>query len=190
MAGKAPSEINIRELLFPRSILTDEHFSMPLPIMERVIIFGAGHIAQALTPISSMVNFRITIFDNREEFACKDKFPHAQNVILGDFTKISDYLDLAAEDYCVVVTSGHSYDFEVQKQILRKNLAYIGVIGSKGKIAHTNNLLIKEGISEERLKGIYTPIGTEIKAVTPEEIAVSIAGEMILVRANHKENYK
>lgn len=190
LAGRISEKIDLKELLQAKSILTDDHFSMPLPIMERAIIFGAGHIAQALTPILSMVDFRVTVFDNREEFARKEIFPAAEEVILGDFTKISEHIDLEPKDYCVVLTSGHSFDFEVENQILRKDLAYVGVIGSKGKTAFINNLLMEQGISEERLQDVYTPIGTKIKAVTPEEIAVSIAGEMILKRANYKEIIK
>lgn len=94
---------------------------------------------------------------------------------------------LTAEDYVVVMTNGHVHDLEVQEQALRKTLAYIGVIGSRTKIAAVNEQLRDAGIPEEAIETVHTPIGTPIRAVTPEEIAVSIAGEMICQRAIRRE---
>ena len=87
----------------------------------------------------------------------------------------------------VVMTNGHSHDYEVQEQVLRGRLAYIGVIGSRAKTAAVNAKLRAAGVPEEAIASVHTPIGTAIKAVTPEEIAVSIAGEMIYVRALRRE---
>ena len=169
------------------AVLSDKYFSMPLPIGERAIIFGGGHIAVSLAPILESVGFRVTVMDNRQEYAEPDRFPYAERVICGEYTNISDYIDLSKEDYVVVMTNGHSFDFQVQEQALRHELAYIGVIGSKSKTAAVNAKLMDKGIPAEVLKKVHTPIGTPIKAVTPEEIAVSIAGEMILVRAERRE---
>lgn len=169
------------------SVLTDKYFSMPLPIGERAIIFGGGHIALALVPLLKSVGFRVTVMDNRQEYAYPERFPDAENVICGDYLRISDYIELNSEDYVVIMTNGHKHDFEVEEQMLRQDLAYVGVIGSRSKIASVNARLKERGISDEALKMVHTPIGIPIKAVTPEEIAVSIAGEIILIRAERRE---
>ena len=165
----------------------EAYFCAPLPIGERVVIFGAGHCAQALAPIAHTVGFRVTVFDEREEYANRENFPMAEEVIVGDYTKIAEYLHLTAEDYLVVMTSGHSYDLEVQDQVLRGDFAYVGVIGSRKKTAAVNQRLRERGVAEEAIVKVHTPIGTSIKAVTPEEIAISITGELIYERALRRE---
>ena len=97
-------------------------------------------------------------------------------------------MTIGDDDYVVIMTNGHRHDFVVEEQVLRGQYAYIGVIGSRTKTASVNALLRQAGISEEAIAAVHTPIGTAIKAVTPEEIAVSIAGEMICVRATRREN--
>lgn len=161
--------------------------SLPLPMGERAVIFGGGHCSQALAPLLKTVGFRVTVMDCREEFASPALFPEAERLICGDYGRISDYLTLTEEDYVVVLTSGHTYDFTVQEQVLRGPLAYIGVIGSRAKTAAVNRRLREAGIREEDIARVHTPIGTAIKAVTPAEIAVSIAGEMIYERALRRE---
>ena len=162
-------------------------FTMPIPVGERALIFGAGHIARALVPLLHTVGFRPVVFDDRPQFATRERFPQADQVICGDFTRIRDYLTVGAEDYVVIMTNGHEYDYQSQVQVLRGETAYVGVIGSRKKTAFVNQRLREAGISEEAIAFVHTPIGTAIKAVTPEEIAVSIAGEMILVRAQRRE---
>lgn len=162
-------------------------FAMPLPLGEMVYVFGGGHIARALVPLLHTVGFRVTVFDNRSEYAEAADFPQAEKVICGDYERLSDYVNISGEDYIVVMTNGHSHDFIVQEQILRQSFAYIGVIGSSRKTAAVNAKLMEAGIPKEATELVHTPIGTKIKAVTPEEIAVSIAGEMILVRATRRE---
>ena len=171
----------------PGCMLTEVGFSMPLPIGERAIIFGGGHIARALAPLLHGVGFRVTVMDNRAEFADPADFPGAERVICGDYLKLSDYVNLTDQDYVVVMTNGHSHDFDVQEQALRQKLAYIGVIGSRRKTAVVNKRLRDAGVPEEGIAQVHTPIGTDIKAVTPAEIAISIAGEMILERAIRRE---
>ena len=168
-------------------LLAEGCFFMPLPIGERVVIFGGGHCGLALVPVLQSVGFRVTIFDDRPEFARPERFPQAEQVIWGDYTKLNDYLTLTGEDYVVVMTAGHKNDFYVEEQVLRGPLAYIGVIGSPAKTASVNERLRERGIGEAAIVSVNTPIGVEIKAVTPEEIAVSIAGKLILVRARHRE---
>ena len=162
-------------------------FCLPLPIGERVILFGGGHCAQALAPLLHTVGFRVTVFEEREEYGCRENFPTAEQVILGDYTRISDQLLLTEEDYIVIMTNGHSFDLEVQDQVLRGDFAYVGVIGSRKKTAAVNRQLRDRGISQEAISRVHTPIGTPIKAVTPEEIGISIAGELIYTRALRRE---
>ena len=164
-----------------------DRLSLPLPVGERALIFGAGHIARALTPLLRTVGFRPVVFDDRPGFAVPENFPQADETICGDYERIDDYLTVTPEDYVVIMTNGHVHDFQVEVQVLRKTAAYVGVIGSRKKTAFVNQRLREAGIGEEAIASVHTPIGTAIKAVTPEEIAVSITGEMICVRATQRE---
>ncbi len=160
---------------------------LPLPVGERVVIFGGGHCALALVPVLRSVGFRPVVFDDRPEFANPARFPEAETVVCHDYTDIASGLVLTPEDYAVVMTSGHSHDLEVEKQLLRRPLAYVGVMGSRTKTAYVNQKLRESGIPEEAIQRVHTPIGTAIKAVTPEEIAVSVTGELIYERALRRE---
>ena len=164
------------------------HIALPLPIGERAILFGAGHCSLALCPLLTTVGFRVTVVDDRPELVTKERFPTADAVICCDLDRVTETVSIGEEDYVVVMTNGHSHDFAVQEQVLRGKYAYIGVIGSRAKTASVNARLREAGISEAAIASVHTPIGTAIKAVTPEEIAVSIAGEMICVRATRREN--
>lgn len=166
---------------------TKTSFTMPLPVQDRAVIFGGGHCTQALVPVLSRIDFRITVIDNRPELSLPKLFPEAEAVLCGDYFHISDYLDLTPSDYVVVMTNGHTHDFDVLRQILQNPPAYVGVIGSRRKTAFVNQKLLECGIDKEVLSRVHAPIGTAIKAVTPEEIAVSIAGEMIYERALLRE---
>ena len=165
----------------------DRSFSMELPVGERALILGAGHIARALVPLLRTVGFRPVVLDDRPGFATAENFPQADETICAAFTPLEDSVTLAPEDYVVIMTNGHEHDFQCEVQVLRRETAYVGVIGSRKKTAYVNQRLREAGIPEEKIAFVHTPIGTAIKAVTPEEIAVSIAGEMICVRAARRE---
>lgn len=171
----------------PGAALLDGRFYVPLPVGERVVIFGAGHIARALVPLLRTVNFRPVVFDDRPEYAVSAAFPKAEAVICGDFRNIQASLTVTPEDYVVIMTSGHLHDLEAEEQMLRLKTAYVGVIGSRSKIAFVSQRLREAGIPEDAIASVHTPIGTPIRAVTPEEIAVSIAGELICCRALRRE---
>lgn len=160
---------------------------VPFRPSERAILFGGGHVAAALAPILKSIGFRVIVMDDRPEFADPARFPDASQVVCGDFRRLSDFLTFREDDYAVVVTSGHVHDFEVEEQILRQEFAYIGVMGSRRKTALINAKLREAGITEEQFAKVHTPIGLNIGAVTPEEIAVSIAAEMIQVRAERRK---
>lgn len=163
------------------------HMAIPLPVGERVVLFGGGHCSLALCPLLSTIGFCVTVVDDRPELITPQRFPSAERLLCCDLEALPPDLSIGAEDYVVVMTNGHSHDFAVQRQVLTGKYAYIGVIGSRAKIAGINARLREAGISEAAIASVHTPIGMAIKAVTPEEIAVSIAGEMILVRATRRE---
>lgn len=167
--------------------LEENRFSMPLPIGERAIIFGGGHCALALAPLLQSVGFRVTVFDERAEFVTRERFPLAEKLLCGDYQRIVDSVDFSGEDYIVVMTNGHRHDLAVEEQVLQHAFAYLGVMGSKKKTAAINEELLRRGVTEETLSRVHAPIGLAIKSATPEEIAVSIAGEMILRRAQRRE---
>lgn len=150
----------------------------------RVYVFGGGHVAQELVPVLAHVGFRCVVMDDREEFTKPELFPAAEEIILGDFRRISDYAAIGGEDYVCVMTRGHAYDTVVQARVLKCSPTYCGVIGSAHKAAGVRRTLKEEyGLGEEELDLVTTPIGLNIKGETPAEIAISIAAQMILHRA-------
>ena len=154
----------------------------------RVYIFGCGHVSQELEPVLTHVGFRCVVMDDREEFAKRELFPTAEEVKLIDFSRIADSVTIGEEDYICVMTRGHAFDTVIQAQVLKCRPAYVGVIGSKKKAAGVRKILQEEyGLSEEELNIVTTPIGMEIAAETPAEIAISIAGQMIQVRAQRNK---
>jgi len=183
LAGGAPRLFSAEECAQGQ----DNCFALPVLAGERAVIFGAGHCARALCPALAAVGFRVTVYDNRMEYAQAACFPQAESVICAEFDEIGKHLLLAPEDYAVVMTSGHEHDFAVLEQILRLPLAYAGAIGSRKKTAVVNSRLLASGIAQEAIDRLHAPIGLAIMAATPEEIAVSVAAEMILARAKRRE---
>ncbi len=159
-------------------------FAEQINTSGRVYVFGGGHVAQELVPVLAHVGFRCVVMDDREEFTKRELFPGAEEVICGDLQKIRDYMELGSEDYVCVMTRGHAYDTVVQAQVLKCRPTYCGVIGSAFKAAGVRKTLKEEyGLLEEELDLVTTPIGLNIKGETPAEIAISIAAQMILHRA-------
>lgn len=155
----------------------------------RVYVFGCGHVAQELVPVLAHVGFRCVALDDRPEFARKELFPDAEDVILCDFERLSESITVTEEDYVCVMTRGHAFDAVVQAQMLMTDACYIGVIGSARKKAGVYQRLKEEyGFADEVFSRITSPIGLPIKAETPAEIAVSIAAQMIEFRATRNES--
>ncbi len=148
-----------------------------------VYVFGGGHVAQELVPVLSHVGFRCVVMDDREQFANDRVFPKAERTVVGDMNRISDYLTIKKEDYVCVMTRGHVFDYLVQRQVMACHPRYIGVIGSRSKIGVVTEKLMADGFSREEIDACHMPIGISIRAETPAEIAISIAGELIRVRA-------
>lgn len=160
------------------------YFAEPVSRNGRVLIFGGGHVSQALVPVLAYVGFRPLIFEDRPQFADASLFPAAIETILGDFNNISDKLEIGASDYIAIMTRGHQNDYEVLAHALRSPASYIGLIGSRSKIAATRQRISELGIAPEEFdRRVHTPIGLSIGAETPAEIAISITSEMIAHRA-------
>lgn len=162
-----------------------KYYVEPLVRAGQVYVFGGGHVAQELVPVLTHVGFRCVVMDDREAFANPQVFPDAQETVVGDMGKIADYLTIKEADYVCIMTRGHKADYEVQRQVLACHPRYIGVIGSRNKIGAVTEKLLADGFSLEEIQSCHMPIGTRIYAETPAEIAISIAGEMIAVRAGH-----
>ena len=157
----------------------------PIVRAGRVYLFGAGHVGRALVPVLRYVGFEVTVFDERAQLATPESFPDAREIVVGDFRHIFEKVSLTADDYAVIMTPGHQADYEILEQVLKTDATYIGCIGSKKKVALTREKLAAAGFSQRDIDRIHAPIGLAILAETPEEIAVSIAAEMIRHRAEH-----
>jgi xanthine dehydrogenase accessory factor len=149
---------------------------------EEVLIFGAGHIASYVSKLAKTVGFKVTVIDDRKEFANQDRFPEADEIIAEETEKALTHLRISPSTYIIVLTRGHLKDEEVIGSIIRSDAAYIGMIGSRKKNATVFQRLTGKGISREELDKVHAPIGIDINAQTPEEIAVSIIAEIIQVR--------
>jgi xanthine dehydrogenase accessory factor len=159
------------------------YYSEPLTRAGRVYVFGGGHISRELVPLLARLGFSCAVFDSLPAFASKEALPDADALYVGDFENISGSVMITENDYVVIMTRGHAFDFAVQAQALRLRPRYIGVIGSRKKIAFVSQKLRELGFSQAEIDSVRTPIGLDIGADTPAEIAVSIAAELIMARA-------
>lgn len=149
----------------------------------RVYIFGGGHVSQALVPALAAVGFRCVVLEDRPEFCRPALFPGAVETRLVDLTRIADYITVKKQDYAVIMTRGHQFDQILQAQMMHTPACYIGVIGSRRKSTGVFANLRAQGFSDADLARITTPIGLDIRAETPAEIAVSITAQLICKRA-------
>ena len=149
----------------------------------RLIILGGGHISKELCSFAVKTGFTPWVIDEREEFANTSRFPDAEKVICAPFMEALAGMQVTSCDYVVIVTRGHSCDGDCLRYLLERELpGYLGMIGSRRRVQAQFAMFRKEGVPQERLDFVHTPIGLDIKAVTPEEIAVSILAELILVK--------
>lgn len=149
---------------------------------KKLVICGGGHISIPLIKIARMLGFHVTVLEDRLLYADNARKAGADKVICDSFSEGLKIIDGDEDTYFVIVTRGHRHDECCLENIVMKRNAYIGMIGSRSRIAKVRTSLIEKGIKEEILKEVHSPIGTDIKAETPEEIAVSITGEIILVK--------
>ena len=147
----------------------------------QLVICGGGHVALDLCSVGKMLDFNVTVIDDRKEFANESRFNIADKVICKSFEEALSEVN-GNNIYFVIVTRGHKDDRKCLEIILNKNYKYVGMIGSKGKIAMVKSKLLQAGYTKEELNKVYTPIGLDIGAETPAEIAISIAGEIINIK--------
>jgi xanthine dehydrogenase accessory factor len=152
-------------------------------IPHRVYIFGAGHVGEKLGWILDFVDFPVTVLDDRPEFASKERFPYANVRVMENFEKSFDVLDIDRYSFIVIVTRGHVHDGTVLGLALKTNAGYIGMIGSRRKRDGIYQRLLNSGYTKDDLDRVHAPIGIPIGDETPEEIAVSIAAQLIKVRS-------
>jgi xanthine dehydrogenase accessory factor len=160
----------------------EDLFIHPIRPPDTLYIFGAGHISAALAPLAKQVGFEVIIIDDRPDFASRQRFPAADDVMALPFSEAFQHIDITATTYLVIVTRGHAHDRDVLHLAINQPCAYIGMIGSRKKRDAIYQWLTNHGISEDRLAGVHCPIGLNLGAQTPEEIAVSIVAELIQVR--------
>ena len=160
----------------------------PVTDNPRLVLFGAGHIANQVSKIASLMDFEITIIDDREEFLNSERFPEADYIIVERYTDYLKKYEPEKNDYVVIITRGHQYDYEVLSSVIDKQCKYVGMIGSSKKIREVFTKLREDDkVSEELLETVHTPIGLSIGAETTAEIAVAIMAEIVQVRRKNNE---
>ena len=159
----------------------------PIVPAPRAYIFGGGHISLFVAKIGKMTGFEVVVIDDRPQFANRERLPDADEVIAEEFELALPKLKVNRSHYLVIVTRGHAYDLEVLEWAVKTQARYVGMIGSRRKIQIVYTSLKEKGIPPEALERVHAPIGLDIGALTPEEIAVAIVAEMIQERRRGKE---
>ncbi len=189
VCGDEPDREILPKLLSSRPVYLEGEISWyaePVVKAGTVYVFGGGHVSREVVPLLARVGFSVAVYEDREIFADTALFPDACRVILGDFNHIEEHVSLTEYDYVVIMTRGHQADFEVLSQALKAPCTYIGCIGSRKKITITKRRILDLGFDETDFERVHAPIGLPIRAETPEEIAVSVAAELILHRAQNQ----
>jgi len=157
-------------------------FIEPILPPASLYIFGAGHVSVNLYKVARSAGFDVTVVDDREAYANRERFPEAREVIAEDFDQAMARLDPAESAYIVIVTRGHRDDMRVLRWAVQTRARYVGMIGSRRKTIAIFKELQKEGLSADLFERVHAPVGLDIGAITPEEIAVAITAELIAIR--------
>jgi len=165
-------------------------FIEPVVPQPRLYVFGAGHISKSISKIATLAGFATVIVDNREAFANVERFPEADEVFAEEYEDVFPKLPIRDTSYLVIVTRGHRDDMRVMRWAVGTNAKYIAMIGSKRKVIGVVKELEKEGIPREAFERAFAPMGLDIGAITPEEIAVSIVAEMIAMRRAPESDWR
>ncbi len=160
----------------------------PYMPLNELIILGGGHIALPLVSMGRLLGYQVTVVDDRPEFVSSERLSEANRRICCSFDDIEDRLTLGPGSSVIIVTRGHKHDLECLRKVIKYPLAFLGMIGSRRKVNMTRQLMIQEGYDIEKINKIHMPVGLDIGAQTPGEIAVSIAAEMIRVRRGGSAN--
>lgn len=153
-----------------------------IPTLPTLLIVGSGHVAQPLCEVGVMLGFRTVILDDRVKYANRERFPHADQIIVSDFVRALESFPFTKQTYVVLVTRGHNFDEISLRTVIDKPHAYIGMIGSKRRVKGIKQRLEEDGFPREAIDRIYSPIGLDIGAETPAEIAISVGAELVNVR--------
>jgi len=194
--GKAREALQTRKSQLVRYDLTDDFveesglicggqmqvYIEPIEPAPHLYIVGAGHVAQHLARVAKPVGFRTHVLDDREKFANRERFPDADEITVDSIPEWLHRADVPSHAYVVVVTRGHRHDLDALRALAARDLRYLGLIGSKAKVKRIYDALVAEAMPLECLCRVHAPIGLDIGAITPEEIAVSILAELIAVR--------
>ena len=181
LEGRRTSKQGVHELKSasgtPIQVYVEAHHPHP-----DLVIVGAGHIAQPLCSMGAVMGFRVIVVDDRPDFATRERFPEADRVVRVDFRDPFADIPIHSTSYIVLVTRGHKYDFECLRHLLKTEVEppYVGMIGSRRRIRAAFSQLQGEGMPKDRLSRVRAPVGLDIGAETPVEIAVSVAAEIIL----------
>ena len=165
-------------------------FIEPVLPVPRAYIFGAGHISKSLSQIATVAGFASVVIDDREAFASRERFPEAEEVHAAEYEEIFPKLPINETSYLIIVTRGHRDDMRVLKLALATPARYIAMIGSKRKVIGVIRELEKEGVPPAAFERLHAPMGLDIGAISPEEIAISVTAEMIAVRRNAESNWR
>ena len=159
-----------------------EVFIEPVEAAPDVYVFGAGHVGQFVAEFAHEVGFRVHVIDDREKFASRERFAEGIDVVVEHIPTWLENHPLPPTAYGVIVTRGHTHDLDALRALVKSPLRYVGLIGSKAKVRRIFDALLEEGASADTLKPVHAPIGLDIGAITPQEIAVSIVAELIAVK--------
>jgi len=159
-----------------------EVFLEPIPHRETLFLFGAGHIAQSTAAIGKMMGFRIVVVDPRPDYNNRERFPQADVLVVKDYKDAFGELQVTYNDYIIIYTPGHILDEECLTFAVSTDAKYIGMIGSKKKALEVKKRVEEKGANPEQIKRVHSPVGIEIGAETPEEIAISILAEIIQIK--------
>ena len=154
----------------------------PLAPTPRLYVIGAGHVGQHLARAAADAGFRVHVVDDREKFANTERFPAAHEIVVAPLTEWLHAAEVPASAFVAIVTRGHQHDLDAMRALAARDLRYLGLIGSRAKVTRIFDALASEGMPSECLARVRAPIGLDIGAVTPAEIAISIIAEMIAVR--------
>jgi xanthine dehydrogenase accessory factor len=157
-------------------------FIEPIKSLESLFLFGAGHIANSTSVIAKMLGFRVTVVDPRAEYNNEESFPTADSLIVEEFENAFGMLAVDENSYIVIYTAGHVSDEKCLEFAINTGAKYVGMIGSKKKVTEIKKRLLDKGISQTQIEQVHAPIGIDIAAETPEEIAISILAEIIRIR--------
>lgn len=186
-----PHLIKTTEKIFPEQVGETHLFLEPLFPFPQLVIAGAGHIGQAVAHLGSLLQFEVTVIDDRPEFANKERIPDADYLIVDEIGKAIRNFPLSDDTYLVIVTPGHRHDAEALLECIHSDAAYIGMIGSRRKTKLMREKFLKESwATPQELDRIHAPIGIDIQSKTIEEIAISIAAQLVLIRNQNQKNMK